>query len=36
VRAQQGWFDYAGTFLLFHLPGLVLLYPRLRRKTGRR
>jgi potassium-transporting ATPase potassium-binding subunit len=27
---EQGWFDYAMAFLLFHLPGMVLLYLLLR------
>jgi len=27
---EQGWFDYAMAFLMFHLPGLVLLYLLLR------
>ena len=27
---EQGWFDYALAFLLFHLPGMVLLYLLLR------
>jgi K+-transporting ATPase ATPase A chain len=27
---EQGWFDYAISFLLFHLPGMVLLYLLLR------
>jgi K+-transporting ATPase ATPase A chain len=27
---EQGWFDYATAFLLFHLPGMVLLYLLLR------
>jgi K+-transporting ATPase ATPase A chain len=27
---EQGWFDYAGAFLVFHLPGMLLLYGLLR------